>query len=39
MDFVEGSKLLMCNEIVLADHRGHAIGISIDEYFNKELCH
>ena len=36
-EYVEGSKLIECNDIIFTDHRSYIIDINIKDYFNDQL--
>ena len=35
--YVEGSKLIECNDIIFTDHRSYIVDINIEDYFNNQL--
>ena len=36
-EYIEGSKLIECNDIIFTNHRSYIIDINIEDYFNDQL--
>jgi len=37
MEYVEGSLLNECNEIIFTDHRSYIVDINFEDYFEDQL--
>jgi len=37
MEYVEGSRLMECNEIIFTDHRAYIVDINLNNYFDDQI--